>query len=186
MLVAWWSVLALSCVLLVVALGNKSAGHMTFVSNDKKLYDPWEEHDSNSNESLDMYKQMPGKSTYEEQHNTTKCRHSMDNSTLASQDKHISKESSDQRNPTESGSSVSKELSSQTYYGEGSSKMMYQGAQHGTLVPGGHVTTVTRKYFHLVMLLVYIPGLMFNYELLFLASCLAAAVLVLLEVVNIC
>ncbi|XP_052792536.1 uncharacterized protein LOC128226614 isoform X2 [Mya arenaria] len=43
------------------------------------------------------------------------------------------------------------------------------------------VSTATRKYFHLAMLLVYFPGLVFHPKLLYLASVVATGVLVLIE-----
>ena len=44
------------------------------------------------------------------------------------------------------------------------------------------VTTRVRKLFHLVMIVVYVPGLMCNTNMLYLASVVALAALVILEV----
>ena len=46
------------------------------------------------------------------------------------------------------------------------------------------VTTRVRKLFHLVMIAVYIPGLLCNTNMLYLASVVALAVLVILEVID--
>lgn len=48
-----------------------------------------------------------------------------------------------------------------------------------------YLTTQVRKLFHLVMIVVYVPGLMCNVAILYLASVAALSVLVLLEVMAI-
>ncbi|XP_052281772.1 uncharacterized protein LOC127879143 isoform X2 [Dreissena polymorpha] len=47
-----------------------------------------------------------------------------------------------------------------------------------------HVSTVTRKYFHLMLLLVFIPGLMYTPRLLYVASALATGVIFIMEFIR--
>ena len=51
----------------------------------------------------------------------------------------------------------------------------------GTQQTGGRVPYV-RKYFHVAMLCVYVPGVLYKPELLYLASAIAAGGLIVIEV----
>ena len=62
------------------------------------------------------------------------------------------------------------------------SKSSVQGMRRSRYM---YVTTRVRKLFHLVMIAVYIPGLMCNISMLYLASVVTLAVLVILEVIDV-
>ena len=60
---------------------------------------------------------------------------------------------------------------------------------HGSVREGmnrGVVPMFVRKYFHVVIICVYLPGIMYSHRLLYLASFAAIAVFLLIEVCNRC
>ena len=71
-----------------------------------------------------------------------------------------------------------KGLGASSSAGELESSNAVQGSRRGFM----YVTTRVRKLFHLVMIVVYVPGLMCNTNILYLASVVALVALVILEV----
>ncbi|XP_050401293.1 dolichol kinase [Patella vulgata] len=57
---------------------------------------------------------------------------------------------------------------------------------YNTTREGCQISTIVRKYFHLVVVAVYIPGLAVDVEFLYLSSVVAMAFLIILETVRVC
>ena len=175
-LICWWCLLGVSCLLLVYFHGNRAKDKEESLNNqtpkDKILYDSLNQiYTCNEDEESDSVQQytelrasvkLPNKVDPTDQSKCTKNRNS--------------------KGKCKDKVTVDKKVVSDDGESEDVSRTMWQGIKVTGHESG--VTTVTRKYFHLVMLLVYVPGLVYVqfWDLMFQASTIAAALLLCIEV----